>query len=130
MTPDATPPDAEARRPRDLALLLLAAGAEPPRDRPRDQRADTLGGALRRRVLDELAARDPEPGAIDACLAAIVAAIGPPTGPTRAVASSLMDDWAAARSAPDLWGFLVAEALNAGTSEPSRRRRREERPGG
>ena len=128
MTPDATPPGPEPRRPRDLALLLLAAGAEPPRDRPRDQRADTIGGELRRRVLDELAARDPEPSAIEGCLAAIVEAIGPPTGPTRAVASSLLGDWAGVRDAPALWGFLVAEALSAGTAPAGRKRRREAPP--
>ena len=68
-TDEPSPP----RRPRDLALLLLAAGGEPPRQRARDQQADRAGAEIRRRVLDRLAALDPEPEDFEATLARIVA---------------------------------------------------------
>src|SRR5205823_15084165 len=83
----------EERRPRDLALLLLAIGTDPPRARARDQQADRAGAALRREVLDRLAALDPEPADLDAALASIVAALGEPTGPTRGVCSQVRHEW-------------------------------------
>src|SRR4051794_40342890 len=52
-------------RPRDLALLLLASPDLRPRQRARDQQADRAGLNLLRRVLEEVAARDPEPAELD-----------------------------------------------------------------
>ena len=72
-------PDSEGRRPRDLALLLLALGDDPPRQRARDQQADRAGAALRRRLLDGLAAVDPEPDDCESALEAAVVEIGEPT---------------------------------------------------
>jgi len=51
---------ADDLRPRDLALLLLASGELSPRQRARDQQADLAGAGLKRCVLAELVARDPE----------------------------------------------------------------------
>jgi hypothetical protein len=99
------------RRPRDLALLLLAIGTEPPRARARDQQADRLGAELRRRVLDRLAALDPEPDALDQALASIVAEAGEPSGPTRGVCSQVRKEWEQARIASAFWEWLIAEAL-------------------
>jgi hypothetical protein len=87
-------------RPRDLALTLLAADAGPPRARARDQQADRLGGELRRRVLDRLAAIDPEPPGIDAAFAAIIAELGAPTGPTRGVCAQIRAEWEQAFVSP------------------------------
>lgn len=100
-------------RPRDMALLLLAASHEPPRARARDQQADRAGGALRRRVLDRivLADPDPEPEALEAALAAIVAELGEPTGPTRGVCAMLCQEWAESRLAPGYWTWLLSEGL-------------------
>src|SRR5438270_4314184 len=80
-------------RPRDLALLLLASGDLLPRQRARDQQADRAGLALKGRVLDRLAALDPEPEAVEATLLQIVDEIGPPTGPTRAIALHIHEEW-------------------------------------
>jgi hypothetical protein len=79
--------DAGSRRPRprDLALLLLAASNLPPRARARDQQTNLAGLALRRGVLDCLAALDPEPKDLESALMTIVAELGEPTGPTRGV---------------------------------------------
>lgn len=114
----------EPIRPSDLAILLLAAGNEPPRQRARDQQADRAGLDLRRLMLDRLAARDPEPEGIEAALAEVVAEIGEPTGPSRAVALSILQDWESARIGPGFWSWLAAEAVSAGREDRPRRKKR------
>ena len=52
---------ANEMRPRDFALLLLAAGDVTVRNRARDQQADIAGLAMKRRILEELVAADPAP---------------------------------------------------------------------
>src|SRR4051794_29759090 len=79
-------------RPRDLAVLLLAASIEPARVRARDQQADRAGGALRRRVLDRIILADPEPEEMEATLATIVAEFGEPSGPTRGICAMLRQE--------------------------------------
>jgi hypothetical protein len=79
--------------PRDLALLLLATRDVVPRQRARDQQADRAGLDLQRRLLDRLAALDPAPSDLEAALMQIVDELGPPTGPTRALAVALKRDW-------------------------------------
>ena len=116
-------PETEPRRPRDLALLLLASGDEPPRERARDQKADLVGMALRHRVLQRIAALDPEPETFNECLAAIVHESGEASGPTRAVATAILQDWESSRIAPDFWPWLVAEAVKA-TERGDRPRRK------
>lgn len=114
----------EGRRPRDLAMLLLASGDGPPRARARDQQADLAGLALRRCILDRLAALDPEPEELETALAAIVAAFGEPTGPTRGVALAILQDWESARVGPGFWSWLLNEAIEAGRDDRPRRKRR------
>jgi hypothetical protein len=112
------------RRPRDLALLLLAIEGGPPRQRARDQQADMAGLELHRRVLDRLACLDPEPEECEASLARIVAEFGEPTGPTRGVCLRVKQEWEEARDSPLAWSWLLSEALEAGDGAPRRRRRR------
>lgn len=112
-------------RPRDLAVLLLAMGDDPPRDRARDQQADRAGLALRRDVLDRLAALDPEPHEIDASLAQIVQDLGEPSGPSRAIALSILQEWESSKIGPGYWSWLVSEALAAGDGPRPRRKRRD-----
>jgi hypothetical protein len=113
MTTDAT---TDPLRPRDLALLLLAAEG-PPRQRARDQQPDRVGLALRRRLLDGVAALDPEPGELDAALARIVEEVGPPTGPTRALALAFREDYGLAARTPGWLEHLLAEAAHSGRPE-------------
>lgn len=122
--PAAGGPADEGRRPRDLALLLLAIGGGPPRDRARDQQADLTGADLHRRILDRVAALDPEPEGCEAALASIVAEFGEPTGPTRGLCVRFKQEWDECRAAPGSWSWLLAEALDAGAGVPKRRRRR------
>jgi hypothetical protein len=110
-------------RPRDLALLLLASGDLRPRIRARDQEADRAGLDLKRRVLDRVAALDPEPAQLPGTLAQIIEEIGPPTGPTRSVAVSFHDDWQAALVSPEWVAHLLGEAAR-NCEEDKRRARR------
>jgi len=107
-------------RPRDLALLLLASGDLLPRQRARDQQADRAGLELKRRLLDRLAALDPEPAELEGALASVIEALGPPTGPTRALALMFREEWQMALAAPEWPAQLIAEAVRE--SEGSGRR--------
>jgi hypothetical protein len=102
---------AEPLRPKDFALLLLASGAAAPRKRARDQQADCAGLELKRRLLTEVLARDPGPDEIEAALLEVVEEIGPPTGPTRSVALTILDEWRMASAAPGWVEHLLAEAV-------------------
>jgi hypothetical protein len=113
----------ERLRPRDVALLLLASGELLPRQRARDQQADVAGLGLKRRLLDRLAALDPEPGDLDGTLARIIEEIGPPTGPVRAIALSFREEWQAAAVAPGWIDHLLGEALRESAEGPRRGRR-------
>ena len=103
---------AERISPRDLALFLLGSGEASPRTRARDQQADAAGLALKRRVLAEVVARDPDPDGLEAALLEIVEEFGPPTGPTRAVARSVLEEWQFAASSPGWVPHLLGEAVN------------------
>jgi hypothetical protein len=113
----------EPLRPRDLALLLLASGDLRPRLRARDQEADRAGLELKRRVLERLAQIDPEPEEMAAVLARIVEEMGPPDGPTRAIAVSVQEEWQAANAAPEWVAYLLAEATRASEEGGHRGRR-------
>jgi len=104
----------EPLRPGDFARLLLASGDLAPRKRARDQQADLAGLALKRRVLEALAARDPEPEEMEAALLAIVEELGPPTGPTRSIALVLFEEWRIATETPGWVAHLLGEAIRSG----------------
>jgi hypothetical protein len=93
--------------------LLLASGDLAPRKRARDQQADLAGLALKRRVLDALAARDPEPDDMEGALLAIVVEVGSPPGATRAIALALFEDWRIATETPGWVAHLLDEALRS-----------------
>ena len=100
-------------RPRAFALLLLASRDLRPRLRARDQRADQVGLDLKRRLLERIAAADPEPAAIQTTLIHIIEELGPPHGPTQALATLIYEEWQAACSHPAWVNQLLAEAVEA-----------------
>lgn len=108
----------EPLRPRDFAGLLLVSGDWVPRKRARDQQADQVGLQLKRRVLEHLVALDPEPAELEAALLRIIEEIGPPTGPTRAVARAIRDEWQAACATPGWVAHLLGKAGERGASAP------------
>lgn len=107
-------------RPRDLAVMLLASGDTLPRQRARDQQADRAGLDLKRRILHELLARDPEAAQLEAVLLSIVEAVGPPTGPTRALARAFLEDWQALAARPEATVYLLNQALRGPQPEEGR----------
>jgi hypothetical protein len=108
-------------RPRDLAVLLLASGDMAPRQRARDQQADRAGLDLKRRILDALAARDPEPEDLEGALLAIVEELGPPMGPARSVALAVLEEWQTACITPEWVEHLLAEAVRGGEGRRGRK---------
>jgi len=107
-------------RPRDLALLLLASGDLLPRKRARDQQADRTGMEIKRRILEQVAALDPEPDELDALLLRLIDEWGPPTGPTRAVAGIVRDEWQTACTTPEWVSQLLTDAVNENSKSESR----------
>ena len=97
--------------PRAFALLVLGSGEAAPRQRARDQQADAAGLDLKRRLLAEVIARDPAADNFEAELLAIVEDIGPPTGPTRAVALGVLEEWRLAATSPGWVPHLLGEAV-------------------
>ncbi|MFO0910703.1 MAG: hypothetical protein U0794_20545 [Isosphaeraceae bacterium] len=123
--PEDGPPE-PLRRPRDLAVLLLAAETRPPRQRARDQQADLAGLALRHRLLEAIVEVDPERGEFDAALASLVEALGEPSGPTRALARQIRQEWDDAEASPAFWTWLLGEAIEQSQQPEPRRRGRGE----
>ncbi len=101
----------ESLRPRDLALILLASRDLRPRQRARDQQADSVGLDLKRQVLERVAALDPEPAELEAALVRLVEESAKPSGPVRAVAASFHQEWQTACATPDWVEHLLTEAL-------------------
>jgi hypothetical protein len=101
--------------PRDFALLLLGSGDATPRQRARDQQADAAGLELKRRVLLEVVARDPDGHEFEAELMAIVDTLGEPTGPTRAVALGVLEEWRLTAASPGWVPHLLSEAVTPRT---------------
>ena len=116
-------PSPEPVRPRNLALLLLASGELLPRRRARDQQADLSGMDLKRRVLEAVADRDPESEDLESLLMELVDEFGPPTGPTRSIAVSFLEEWQTACVSPEWIGHLLNEATQL-SAEGKRRGRR------
>src|SRR5260370_41150729 len=111
-------PTPSVLRPRDLALLLLASGDLRPRTRARDQQADRAGLEIKRRILEQVAALDPEPEALEAALITMIDEMGSPSGPIRAVAAVVRDEWQVACSAPEWVSQLLSEAVNNSIDRP------------
>ena len=110
-------------RPKDMALLLLASGDLLPRQRARDQQADISGSALKARILHALVGLDPEPVQMEAALEQIITLLGEPSGPTRAVAVSVLEEWQAACASPQFVEWLLAQAVQEGLAPTEGRRR-------
>jgi hypothetical protein len=112
---------AEPLRPHDLAVLLLAGGDMLPRQRARDQQADRAGLDLKRRLLTEVIALDPEAADLEEALVQIVEDLGPPSGPIRSLARAFLEEWQAAVATPEWVTHLLGEALQAPRGEGRRR---------
>jgi hypothetical protein len=110
-------PEQASLRPRDLAVLLLASGDLLPRHRARDQQADLAGLELKRRLLQQAVAVDPEPSDLERTLISIVEEFGPPTGPTRALALSFLEEWHVACTSPEWLDHLLNQAVHESSKD-------------
>ena len=115
-------------RPKDMALLLLASGDLLPRQRARDQQADITGNSLKSRILNALVRLDPEPDQVEATLEQIITLLGPPTGPTRAIAVGVLEEWQAACASPEFVEWLLAQAIQESLESTERHRGRKNLP--
>jgi len=122
MTSDETKSPEHSLRPGDFARVLLAAGGDPPRARARDQQADMLGEAIKRRILNRLVMLDPEPDGLEVALLAIIEELGEPSGSNRAVCTTILQEWEMTRLSPAFWPFLLGQAMHA-DERPARTRR-------
>jgi hypothetical protein len=76
---------------------------------------------MRRRVLNLLAALDPDPEALEAALSSIASELGEPIGPTRAICLTIYQEWEMAQLNPRFVTFLVEKAARE-DDPPSRKR--------
>jgi len=99
-------------RPSALCTCLLRAmdaSEGRRRRRQRDTTPDSIGFAMRRRLLDGVVAADPEAHGFEAFL--ISWGEGEPaSGPARAIALEVFEEWRLARSSPAFLRWLAAGA--------------------
>jgi hypothetical protein len=103
-------------RPRDLCRGLLEAleAAEGRRKRRhRDTTPDSIGLALKRRLLTEAVRDDPAPEAFEAWLAGRCIAEGAGDGGLRAVALGIRDEWRLALQESSFSAWLARGAPSA-----------------
>jgi hypothetical protein len=93
-------------------MLLLSSGELSPRQRLRNQTPDFIGLELKRRLLQSIAALDPEPGELEAILARLIDELGSASGrgPVRALALGFRDEWQALPANPAWIELLQTEA--------------------
>lgn len=95
----------EQLRPADFCgevMAALEASDGRRRRRKRDTTPDAIGLGMKRRLLEEAIAADPEPEDFESWLFERCLAEGDGNGPLRAVALSLLEEW---RFSADLDGF-------------------------
>ncbi len=110
-------------RPRELALLQLRSDEVQSNRRMRGQAPDRIGLELKQRLLRKLADLDPEPEELDAALARLIDDLGPPTGPTRALALSFREEWQELRAHPETVGLLFNQTVRSDEGGDKRGRR-------
>ena len=105
------PDDRRAARPADVCRALLAAleAAEGRRRRrKRDQTPDAFGLTIKRALLERVVEDDPPPDAFEAWLLQYPLTCAAPelTGPTRAMARAVFDDWRLANASREFRRWL------------------------
>jgi hypothetical protein len=78
--------------------------------RARDTTPDTVGLALRRDLLERAVAADPSPDDFEAWLVERCRDAGTASGPLRAVAQDVFQEWRLARAAPSFRDWLAQGA--------------------
>ena len=99
-----------------LALNALTASEGRRRRRHRDQTPDAIGQSLKRDLYERAVADDPEPSDFESWLLAQVLA-APASGPVRAVAVEVLEEYRLAALDPNFGGWLRAGAPSADAEE-------------
>ena len=100
-----------------LALEALAASEGRRRRRKRDQTPDAMGLAIKRSLYERAVLDDPEPGAFEPWLVAQALA-APASGPVRAVAAQIFEEYQLAALDPSFSRWLQDGAPSADSDEP------------
>jgi hypothetical protein len=109
-------------RPADVCRALLRAvdASEGRRKRrARDTTPDAIGLGLRRSLLERAVAADPDAAAFEGFLWSACAEAGAASGPIRAVAIEIYEEWRLACASPDFRAWLARGAPSADADEPS-----------
>lgn len=99
-------------------LAALAASEGRQRRRKRDQTADSIGLGLRRELLEQAAVDDPEPARFEEWLLR-QSLTAEASGPVRALAAQILDEYRVVLHDPDLARWLAEGAPSADTAEES-----------
>ena len=113
MTDREAVPIAVAIRPGEVCRQLLAAmdAAEGRRKRrKRDTTPDTIGMEIKRDLLARAAREDPTPDEFETWLLEQCLSAGPASGPTRAMARDVLEEWRIAAAADGFRAWLAAGA--------------------
>lgn len=108
----------ERSRPSDLRpaafcrqlLGALEASDGRRKRRHRDTTPDTIGLALRRDLLERVVREDPAPQGFEAWLVDWCLEAGSGTGPLRAIAMGVLEEWRLTEQSPALRGWLAEGA--------------------
>ncbi|HWP35789.1 MAG TPA: hypothetical protein VNM66_09345 [Thermodesulfobacteriota bacterium] len=96
-------------RPAEVCRRLLAAldaSEGRRRRRKRDTSPDAIGLAIKRELLERAVREDPEPEAFEAWLFEQALAAGAGSGPVRAMALEILDEWRLAGASPEFKAWL------------------------
>ena len=107
-------------RPGEFCRRLLAsldASEGRRRRRKRDTTPDAIGMGIKRELLERAARESPTPEAFEAWLLAQCRTVGAATGPVRAMALSILEEWRLAAGSPSLDRWL-AEGAPSDDAEP------------
>ena len=87
--------------------------------RLRDTTADSIGLQLKRELLEEIVAADPESDAFEGWLLERCLAAAPADGPLRAIALTIWEEWQLSNTSGDFRQWLAAGAPSADRDLPS-----------
>ncbi len=127
--PPSPPPQRPGEAPRPGAfcrelIAALEASEGRRRRRKRDTTPDAIGLGIKRRLLEDAAADNPEPEDFEGWLLERCHAAGPGSGGVHAMALSILEEWRLAAAATDFRAWLAGgarsdDALPGGTPAPA-----------
>lgn len=96
-------------RPAEICSQLLSAldaSEGRRRRRKRNTTPDSIGMAIKRRLLEETVRHDPDPDGFEGWLLRRCLTLDEPSGPIRAMAVDILSDWRLAQASPVFQSWL------------------------